>query len=87
MVCYEIHYFLLSLLQAQNISKKKNLRKNMEEIKKELLELLFEERSEGAEVIHKPGNVLHLQDDLACMKQYEKHYQDEKQKVISNTYH
>ena len=48
MVYYEIHYLLLSILSTQDISHKKKLRKNIEEIKKKLLKSLVEERLENA---------------------------------------
>ena len=56
----------------------------MQEIKKELLESIAKERSEDAELINKPDNVLTLHDALECVKQYEKHLQKEK-KSISHT--
>ena len=52
----------------------------MQEIKKELLESIAKERSEDAELINKPDNVLTLHDALECVKQYEKHLQKEKKK-------
>ena len=55
------------------------MRKNIEEIKNELLESIAEERSENADLVHKPENVLNLEDALVCVKQYEtKHLQNEK---------
>ena len=59
----------------------------MEEIMKELLESLVEERSEDAELNHTLENVLNLQDGLACVKQYGKYPQNEKQKIINIAYH
>ena len=76
-LCY-VTFFVLSFLQAQDLSDKKKLRKNIEEIKNELLESIAEERSENADLVHKPENVLNLEDALVCVKQYEKHLQNEK---------
>ena len=58
----------------------------MEEIKKELLELIIKEKLEDIELINKADNNLTLQDALECVKQYEKHLQNEKSKIISIAY-
>ena len=50
----------------------------MEETKKELLESIVKERSEDPELINKADNYLAFQDALECIKQYEKHLQNEK---------
>ena len=63
------------------------MRKNIERTMKELLESLTEERQKVDELIHKPENVLNLQDTLAYVKQYQKHLQNEKRKVINIAYH
>ena len=44
MVCNKIHYILLFLLWAQDLPNKKKQRKDIEEITKELLELIVEQR-------------------------------------------
>ena len=62
------------------------MRKNIEEIKNELLESIAEERSENTDLVHKPENVLNLEDALVCVKQYEKHLQNEKWKVTNIVY-
>ena len=59
----------------------------MKEIMKERLESLVEERSEHAELNHTLENVLNLQDGLAYVKQYGKHPQNEKRKIIDIAYH
>ena len=58
---------LLSVLQAQDISNKKKPRKNIEEIKKELLESIVEEGLEDDELIQNPENILNLQEAVACV--------------------
>ena len=58
----------------------------MEEIKKELLQSILQERLEDLELINKANNVLTLQDALECVKQYEEHFHNEKNKMISITY-
>ena len=55
------------------------------ELKKELLALIVKERSKDLELIIKPDNVLTLQDALECVKQYEKHLQNDK-KIIDIAY-
>ena len=55
-------------------------------MKKELLESIVDERSGDAEQINKPDNILNLQDPLEWVKQYEKHLQNEKRKIINIAY-
>lgn len=60
----------------------------MEEIKE--LQEVVKEISEDAWLINKPDNVLTLQDALECVKQYEKHLQNEKKlgsDTIKNKYY
>ena len=51
------------------------MQKDIEEIKKELLGSIVEDRSEDVELINKHSNVLTLHDGLQYVKQYEKHLQ------------
>ena len=53
----------------------------MEEIKKELLESIINEKLEEFELIKKAGNAFTLQDALEGVKQYEKH--TKKSKIIT----
>ena len=80
---YVIFFYIL---QALDLSNKEKEKKNVEEIKKELLELIIKEKLEDLELINKADNNLTLQDALECVKQYEKHLQNEKSKIISIAY-
>ena len=52
-------------------------KKSAEEIKKELLTLTVKDRLEDLELINKANNGLNFQDALECVKQFEKHLQNE----------
>ena len=58
----------------------------MEESKKELLQSIVKERLEDLELINEAGNNLTFWYALKCVKQYEKHLQDEKNKITSIAY-
>ena len=47
------------------------------------MESIIKEKLEDLELINKADNNLTLQDALECIKQYEKHLQNEKNKIIS----
>ena len=80
----KIIFFYIS--QAQDLFNKKKAKKSLEEIKKEILELILNERLEDLELINKTDDGLTLPDALECVKQYENHLQNEKRKIINITY-
>ena len=80
----KIIFFYIS--QAQDLFNKKKAKKSLEEIKKEILESILNERLEDLELINKADDGLTLLDALECVKQYEKHLQNEKRKIINITY-
>ena len=71
------------ILQARDLSNKKKVKKSVEEITKELLESIVNQRLEDLELINKADNGLTLQEALQCLKQYGKYLQNEKRKIIN----
>ena len=49
--------------------------------------LVKKERLDDGKLIQTPDDVLSLQDDVACVKQYEKFLQSKKRKAINIAYH
>ena len=80
----KIIFFYIS--QAQDLFNKRKAKKSLEEIKKKILESILNERLEDLELINKADDGLTLLDALECVKQYEKHLQNEKRKIINITY-
>ena len=56
------------------------MEKGVEEMKKELLEWIVKEILEDLELINKADDNLTFQATLECIKEYEKHLQNEKKK-------
>ena len=54
--------------------------------KSELWESIVKERLEDTELINKANNNSAFQDQLDCVKQYKKHLQKEKTKIIKISY-
>ena len=80
-------YIIFScIFEAQDLYNKKKVKKSMEEIKKEKLESIVKESLGDLELFNKAYNGLIFQDPLECVKQYEKHLQNEKIKIINIAY-
>ena len=62
-ICYEIYYFLLYLIGSRSFQQKES-EKSVEEITKELLESIVNQRLEDLELINKTDNGLTLQETL-----------------------
>ena len=73
MVCYEIHYFLLHLIGIKIDMKvflsKRTRKKDIGEVKKELLQSILEEKPENTELIYKLYHALILENAPKSMKQ------------------